>query len=97
MRKNIAILGGGISGLTTAFFLLKKIQGISIHLYEKSLHVGGALSSHKIDNAWLEMGPSSIRKSQQINEIMKIISETSLLPKSLFKIWFLNETIVFLF
>lgn len=84
--KKIAVLGGGISGLSTSFLLLKNLPNIKVDLYEKSDSVGGALTTHKIPfpyNTFLEEGPSSIRKSYQINELMKILKETDLLSQSL--------------
>lgn len=85
MQKKIAILGGGLSGLSSSLLMLQKFPNISLHLYEKTNSIGGAISSHQLENSdgsWLETGPSSIRKSFQINEIMKIIEETNLLSKS---------------
>ena len=85
MAKNIAVLGGGISGISTSFLLLKKLPNITVHLYEKTNVIGGAIITHKLpysDTSLLEMGPSSIRKSNQLNELMKILDETNLLQKS---------------
>jgi len=40
---NIAIIGGGISGLYTAFKLYKKYDNIQITLYEKNNYLGGRI------------------------------------------------------
>ena len=39
--KKVAVIGGGISGITTAFDLDKKGYGVTI--YEKSERIGGRL------------------------------------------------------
>lgn len=85
MQKKIAVLGGGISGLSTSFLLLKHLPNINVHLYESSQSIGGALTTEKLpfsSSSFLEMGPSSLRKSYQINELMKILRDTSLLHES---------------
>ncbi|MEE8637765.1 MAG: NAD(P)/FAD-dependent oxidoreductase, partial [Candidatus Margulisiibacteriota bacterium] len=52
MSKQAAIIGGGITGLSLAYFFLKK--GIRATVFEKEGHLGGAASTFKIENAQLE-------------------------------------------
>jgi protoporphyrinogen/coproporphyrinogen III oxidase len=60
--KRIAIIGGGISGLSAAFHLeQQRLAGAPIEysLYEFSDHFGGVLFSEKVDDCLIEAGPDS--------------------------------------
>ncbi len=52
-----AIIGGGISGLATAFFL--KQSGVRCTLFEKSARLGGLIRTDTIQGCQLEAGPDS--------------------------------------
>lgn len=52
MSKQAAIIGGGITGLSLAYFLLKR--GIRATVFEKEDHLGGAASTFGIEDAQLE-------------------------------------------
>jgi protoporphyrinogen oxidase len=52
MSKKAAIIGGGITGLALAYFLLKK--GIRATVFEKDDHPGGLLSTFRAGNTHLE-------------------------------------------
>lgn len=62
---NVAVLGGGISGLASAYFLSRKLPSAKITLYESSSRLGGWLHSEKVDvsngKILLEQGPRSLR------------------------------------
>ncbi|CAK9302411.1 unnamed protein product [Gordionus sp. m RMFG-2023] len=59
--KNIVILGGGISGLSSAYYLLKSTNA-KVTIIEKSKSIGGWIKSHQYDNnIVLERGPRTIR------------------------------------
>ena len=45
MKKKIAIIGSGISGLTAALELQKKYE---VHVYEKNSYLGGHTRTHEI-------------------------------------------------
>lgn len=47
--KNINILGAGISGLSAAHYLLKKVPESKIRIFEASQRVGGWIKSRKVD------------------------------------------------
>jgi len=53
---NIAIIGGGISGLSTAFFLLQKHPDAAITLYEKAPALGGKMHTHEAEGFLFEEG-----------------------------------------
>jgi len=57
----IAIIGGGISGLTAAFTLEehRRAGAIEYTLYESSLCLGGVLRTEKIQGCIVEAGPDS--------------------------------------
>ena len=56
-NKRVAIIGAGITGLTTAFYLKK--AGVSYTIFEKSNKIGGVMQS-KTDGPFLyETGPNS--------------------------------------
>ena len=45
MKKKIAIIGSGISGITAGYELSKKYE---IHIYEKNSYLGGHTHTHEI-------------------------------------------------
>lgn len=56
--KSIAIIGGGITGLTTAFRLQQK--NIPVTLYEASARVGGVIETSRHEGYLAEFGPNTI-------------------------------------
>ncbi|SMO90860.1 protoporphyrinogen oxidase [Gracilimonas mengyeensis] len=55
----VLVLGGGISGLATAWYLQK--AGISFKLIEKEAETGGVISSVRLKDTVLDFGPNSLR------------------------------------
>lgn len=59
-KMRVAIIGGGISGLSAAFALEKhRNEGVEYRLYESSSRLGGALHSEVVDGCVVEAGPDS--------------------------------------
>ncbi len=63
MNKKIAIIGGGIAGLTAAYYLKKK--GYSPTLFEASSQIGGVIQTKNIEGYTIEKGPNTILLSDQ--------------------------------
>lgn len=76
MASSVAILGGGISGLSSAYYLSKSSPKTKILLVEGSKRVGGWIRSQRVspglhtspnsiiqgsDNVLFEAGPRSLR------------------------------------
>jgi len=60
--KRVAIIGGGISGLSAAFHLQKARtagSNLTYTLFENSKRLGGSMHSTKIDGCLVEAGPDS--------------------------------------
>ncbi|HWS18331.1 MAG TPA: FAD-dependent oxidoreductase, partial [Candidatus Elarobacter sp.] len=60
--KRIAIIGGGIAGLTAAFYLEKaRRAGADLQwvLFEKSDRLGGVIQTERHDGFVIEAGPDS--------------------------------------
>ena len=72
----IAILGGGIAGLTAAFELEQ--QGIDFELFEASKRIGGKIQSERIKGFLVEHGPNSLQNS---SPLMQRIIDTCGLAK----------------
>jgi oxygen-dependent protoporphyrinogen oxidase len=52
----IAIIGGGISGLTTAFYIRQKNPKVSITLFEKDSELGGKMKTREVEGFLFEEG-----------------------------------------
>ena len=65
--KQVAILGGGITGLASAFYLSKALPNSKIVLYEGSSRLGGWLRSTVVEvedgEVVFEQGPRTLRPS----------------------------------
>ena len=53
---NIAIIGGGISGLTTAFYIARARPDVRLHIFEREAHLGGTMYTREIDGFRFEIG-----------------------------------------
>ncbi len=64
----VIILGGGISGLSVAWFLHQK--GIPFKLFEKQDETGGVITSKIVQGSVLDFGPNSLRdRNGKIREL----------------------------
>lgn len=50
--RTTAVIGGGITGLSVAYFLAQR--GYPVTLFERSSRLGGLVGSFKVGNVWLE-------------------------------------------
>jgi oxygen-dependent protoporphyrinogen oxidase len=65
----IAIIGGGLTGLTLAYYLQK--AGVAYDLFEASTQPGGnLLSPHEAAGYQLEAGPNSLLLSPELEELL---------------------------
>ena len=62
---SIAVLGGGITGLASAYFLSRDLPNAKITLFEASSRLGGWLHSRSVDvgsgSVVFEQGPRNLR------------------------------------
>lgn len=66
-HPEFAILGGGVTGLSTAYYLLRYLPQAKITIYEAGQKLGGWLRSTKVDvgdgEIIFEQGPRTLRSS----------------------------------
>jgi oxygen-dependent protoporphyrinogen oxidase len=73
IRKKIVVIGGGISGLTTAWALQQKDPTALIFLVEKTARLGGWIYSQRVDNFLFEFGPRSCRSFGNGQATLKLV------------------------
>jgi peptidoglycan hydrolase-like protein with peptidoglycan-binding domain len=67
----VAVIGGGISGLTTAFLLKRK--RVDVSLFEATENVGGNVQTLQKDGYTIEQGPNSLLKSPRLVELVRML------------------------
>ncbi|EHJ07778.1 protoporphyrinogen oxidase [Staphylococcus simiae] len=59
MTKKVAIIGAGITGLASAYYLKQQDPSIDVTIYESSNRPGGKIQSYRQDGYMIELGPES--------------------------------------
>ncbi len=68
--KKIIIIGAGISGLTTAFWLKK--NGFEVKVFEKNPVAGGSIGTDSSSGYLVEQGPNStLETTPLINQLLE--------------------------
>src|ERR1700735_1271014 len=73
--KQVAVIGGGISGLACAYRLRQ--LGVAVTLFEGRDHPGGLIETHEKDGFLFESGPQSF---QGISSVLALIHELGIEP-----------------
>lgn len=85
---DIAVLGGGITGLATAYFLTQQLPRAKITVYEAGDRIGGWLSSKRVEveggNVLFEAGPRTLRPAQNGVLAIRLIQELGLENDTIF-------------
>ncbi len=74
----IIILGGGISGLSTAFYLQKALPAARITLVEQQKRLGGWIRTELQEGFLFEKGPRGFKCSGHGQDILQLIEEAGL-------------------
>ncbi|MCT8139239.1 protoporphyrinogen oxidase [Anaerobacillus sp. CMMVII] len=82
-KKKVVIIGGGITGLSAAYYLQKEIKEkglpLEVKLFEASNRFGGMINTVKKDGFIVEKGPDSILARK--TSALKLIKEVGLEDK----------------
>lgn len=69
--NKIAVIGGGISGLTTGFLLNRK--GFDVTVFEASDAPGGNVQTIRKEGYTIEQGPNSLLKAPRLVDLVKML------------------------
>lgn len=72
----VAIIGGGLAGLTTAYRLQQ--QGIAAHVYEAKKRVGGRVFTAKIGSDFVELGGQNVSDGGEAKHLCQLCDEFDL-------------------
>lgn len=67
----VAVIGAGISGLTTAFLL--KTKAVDIKVFEATASAGGNIQTIERDGYTIEQGPNSLLKSPRLIDLVRML------------------------
>ncbi|KAF2835589.1 Protoporphyrinogen oxidase [Patellaria atrata CBS 101060] len=103
--EDVAIIGGGLTGLASAYYLAKERPSTKITIYEASSRTGGWLNSKYIDTPYkkqvlFETGPHSIRSGGEaaifiLFLIQELDLQDEILPVSRFSLSARNRFIYY--
>lgn len=65
--KQVTIVGGGFSGMATAYYLAR--SGVAVTLLEKRQHLGGLIGTLHTDRGPVELAASGIRSSARVESL----------------------------
>ncbi|WP_411344023.1 phytoene desaturase family protein [Paenibacillus sp. WLX1005] len=68
-RKKVAIVGGGIGGLTTALLLSQR--GADVTIFEQSNRLGGRIAFEEQDGMQIDQGPTIVLLPEMLHGIME--------------------------
>jgi len=77
-EKKIAVLGAGISGLATGYFLKKECPGVELRIFEKEDRVGGLIETVMHDGRIFEMGARGMRPGGKGRSTLDFVREIGL-------------------
>ena len=79
---NFGVIGGGISGLSTAYFLRKAFPNSNISVFEKSKQLGGWLNTSKTNehSRIMEQGARLIKNDESAQNFFEICSFSGISP-----------------
>lgn len=76
-KKHLVIIGGGITGLASAFYMEKEIREknlpLSVTLVEASPRVGGKIQTARKDGYIIERGPDSFLERKKAHRSLSKI------------------------
>lgn len=76
IHSQVTVIGAGLTGLTTAYWLVRK--GISVHIVETDTRVGGQIQTNHINDYIFETGPTTGSVSTpEVAELMNDLAITS--------------------
>jgi oxygen-dependent protoporphyrinogen oxidase len=79
----IAIVGGGISGLSTAFYLKQNRPELEIQIFERDAHLGGTMYTEEVEGFLFEVGSNGFLTNKPATlELVKASGAEDLLMRS---------------
>lgn len=85
---NVAVLGGGITGLASAYYIAKELPRARVTIYEASDRIGGWLSSKRVPvkdgTVLFEAGPRTLRPSSNGALAARLVQELDLAKDTIF-------------
>lgn len=70
----VAIVGGGISGLATAFYIHHSMPEVEIDLFEKEEHLGGKMMTKEVDGFYFESGSNGFLSNKP--DTLELVSQS---------------------
>ena len=65
---NVTIVGGGLTGLTAAYYLGRAKPDWTITLYEQAPRFGGKIQTQRVDDFVVELGPDSRSEERRVGK-----------------------------